>query len=556
MKYISYKNDIVNILNSSDYNFVLKLYDSDGNTTLEPDDSKWVYIEKYKIMIEFPDDNSVLYIWKDKENPPYKFETIIQRIRELSILSGVSVEIKQYEELNRRKIYNIIKNSLNKQKEKSMTESAKVVDTLQTMAHIVSSTKRNSEKYLSESLIAEQHRKLFESICETFMSFKHMNNKHIKTLLEKSLLEKKSENITKVVESFKKVQPKLFKLVEANLGNLENVCLFCKQAYLKNNVLSNKYNLTDINENVKLAIVETKTDKDNLVKAYNHLLTICEGLKRSIDVFVAIKRHKLCETYGISKNDLIDMWLSKSNDSIKPSKQFVFENTCGETFVLDTSSNNIIKPLMKHFNNGGKFNDDLCCKIINEGKVLASLTDLISSHPHNCELKSYISIVKSLLKESFDKLFGEKFDEASFKEHDTSSCNQTLLKIERDLGFKHSGLQYVAESLFKKEQEDKAYILSEQQKDIDILAKNVRDVTSVKKSKMIAESIVKNGFVVIKPLKGSAPKEKVKSLYNNVFSTDKIVSETLNSYFFKEIDRKTRNKELKSFVDTLTKYIK
>ena len=68
MKYTSLKNDIVNILHSSDFNLSLKFYDEDGNTTLDIDDAVWGYIHNENMMIEFmTEDNPVIYLWKDKK---------------------------------------------------------------------------------------------------------------------------------------------------------------------------------------------------------------------------------------------------------------------------------------------------------------------------------------------------------------------------------------------------------------------------------------------------------------------------------------------------------
>ena len=90
MKYTSLKNDIVNILHSSDYNLYLKFYDTDGKNTLNTDDAEWCYISNHNIMFKFMDDeNPNIEIWKDNETLSDDLKHIIQRIRELSVLNGV-----------------------------------------------------------------------------------------------------------------------------------------------------------------------------------------------------------------------------------------------------------------------------------------------------------------------------------------------------------------------------------------------------------------------------------------------------------------------------------
>ena len=113
MKYTSLKNDIVNILHSSDYDLILKFYDEDGRNTLDTEKSEWCYISNYNIMVKFMnDENSVIQLWKDKNTLDENMKHIIQRIRELSGLNGVQVQIRIYDDLNQRKIYNLIKRDI------------------------------------------------------------------------------------------------------------------------------------------------------------------------------------------------------------------------------------------------------------------------------------------------------------------------------------------------------------------------------------------------------------------------------------------------------------
>ena len=44
MKYTSLKQDIISILSSTDSGLQLKMYDDEGNTTLQSDNAAWVYI--------------------------------------------------------------------------------------------------------------------------------------------------------------------------------------------------------------------------------------------------------------------------------------------------------------------------------------------------------------------------------------------------------------------------------------------------------------------------------------------------------------------------------
>ena len=70
------------------------------------------------------EENPILYFWKNRDTLDDGFKNIIQRIRELSILNGISVQIRVYDNLDQRKIYNLIKSSIEtkaQQKEECLT---------------------------------------------------------------------------------------------------------------------------------------------------------------------------------------------------------------------------------------------------------------------------------------------------------------------------------------------------------------------------------------------------------------------------------------------------
>ena len=126
MKYGDLKTNILSILHSEDYNFTLKLYDVDGEITLNPEDASWIYVTNQNIMFELPyDDNSIMCIWKEKNSADEDLSKIIKRIREQCVLNGVSLQVRLYDDLDRRKIYNLIKNAINTKKEKEEMNETK-----------------------------------------------------------------------------------------------------------------------------------------------------------------------------------------------------------------------------------------------------------------------------------------------------------------------------------------------------------------------------------------------------------------------------------------------
>ena len=122
MKYTSFKSDIVGIIHSSDNDYVLKFYDADGNVTIDEDSALWLYIDSANIMIQFPDEEASMTVWSSSASLPENFESIMQRFRHQSVVNGISLNNKLYNNLDRRKIYNSIKKSIILKKDEDMNE--------------------------------------------------------------------------------------------------------------------------------------------------------------------------------------------------------------------------------------------------------------------------------------------------------------------------------------------------------------------------------------------------------------------------------------------------
>jgi len=338
MKYLTLNDDIISILHSSDYEFELKFYDEDGNFTTDSNKITWLHIKEPNIIINMPvDDNPILGIWKDNTDFTKNIELMIQRLRELCILHGVNVQIKKFDELNRRKIYNLIKNTIENNKEDEMNES--IINDLSRVLFEVSNnirnTKKSSDLYISKSIYNNNLKSLIENNIKSLISYNKFNNTKIKSLFNKVLIESTLKDIKNIVKIFHNKHNKEFNTLYENINVIKNINTFNKQRYLNNIEYTNTPNISIFLENVKVYTVKQKNDKENLTKAYNHLISVCENVKSGMDILRVIKKHKLCETYSISKNDLLDMWLSNSLDGkIKDTKLIVVENVNNEKILF------------------------------------------------------------------------------------------------------------------------------------------------------------------------------------------------------------------------------
>ena len=563
MKYTTLKNDITSILHSSDYDFVLKFYDKDGNTTIKPEDAQWIYITNQKIMLElFDDENPVLNMWKEQGEVSRDFEKVIQRIRELSILNGVSVQIRLFNDLNRRRIYNLIKNSMESKKEEDMNESLSndISKALYELSNTIHNTNRSSDLYISESLIAKNKKSFMEDVVNSILCIESLNNSKIKSLLSKTLLEYSYNNINKIVKVFERKYPTITESLFKNISNIQNVGKFIKQRYLNNFVSNNTPKTMLVLENVKVYPIKTKNDMTNITKAYNHLLSVSKDAKTGTDILLAIKRNNICETYSVSKNDLLDMWLSKAiNEKVTPSTLLVFENVDGDTLTFNMDMKSSIGLLAEHFNKNGLVDDTLTKQIVNETIKLNQLTDLIENHSYKTMVKKYAPLIKQLYQECLQNLDSESYEQnLSSLNESVVDYSKELTLLEEKMGFTHPSLKYIAIVESKENLRRKNTLLNEQRKDVSILKNGLALTHTPVESKNYASSIVAGGLVSKKAIKENKSDKLslAKALLENIQSTDVDVCNAVKNSLFVIINNPSKyNPERDRFVKTLKKYI-
>lgn len=560
MKYTSFKSDIIGIIHSSDNNYILKFYNNDGDTTIDEKNTKWLYIESENIMIEFPDENSTLTIWSSSNSLPKNFENIIQRIRHLSVLNGISLNTKLYNNLDRRKIYNIIKKSIIAKKENEMNESyTKLTKALCEVSQIIKNTKKESDFYVSESIHSKNISVLTESLKNILNGINVLNSPKISKLFDMIVLESSNKNISTIVKQFMIKCPNEFNILCENISTIKNVVSNVKNRF-KNNIETKKMsNIQMVLENVIVYSTKSKTDNENLIKAYNHLVTISEGVTKGIDLLRVIKKHKLCETYKISKDTLLDFWLSKDIKEIKPQTLFVIEHSSGDFVTITEDMKPSLKLLSECINMGEKSDSILFNAIVDETVKFNHLTNLLENYSYNFNLKNYSKVLKKMYKESFDKITANSLLKENFNEiiipYDYS---KQLSLIESKLGFKHPGLKYIAMFETKKNIANSIILEKEQSRDRFILETELNKITSYQNSKYISESIVKNGINTIKELKNREDKFNVcKCLLNNTYSADEKSNKSLQECLYvMSTNPKTFTSKRKKFIETLLKYIR
>lgn len=559
MNYANFKNELLTILQNSDDNLVLKMYDKDGNSTVDSEELQWIFITNFNIMIEMPILNNSITIWLADKNKPKDFEALSQKIRKQAILNGLSLIIKMYNNFDRRKMYNIIKTSLNKLKRKNMNESFNELKNIFKHTSLMfKNTKKQSDFYLSESLHAKNVKSLLETYLNILTGINDLNKKSIKSFIKTLAIENLNKT-DKLLENLYFNNRKDFKKLYEHKNILNKIENITKEKFL-NNYESKQYkNIIYISENAFSYITKPKNDKENLIKAYNHLLSLSENLSRTVDLLRVIKNNKLCETYNISKDSLIDFWLDKNNKKIKNNLLFVIENYKGEKSFVSKKYKPVIHLLTQHISNGGSSNDLIYNNILSECDKYNSLYSLIETYKYSSKLKPYIKTIYKLFKESNNKIKSKLLNEESFKNiYIPIDYKYNLYRIENKLGLSHDALKYIA--IYEREKELNENLLFENKTRYDkkIIIDSLKKLTSYKKANEAADIIIKSGLFYINPLKESNNEfDNCKKMIDNIKTLDSKTNSLLNECLFTySLNENSFDSAKKKFIKTLKKYIK
>lgn len=568
MKYTSLKNDIVNILHSSDYDLYLKFYDEDGRNTLDTEKSKWCYISNYNIMIKFMnDENSVIQIWKDKNTLDENMKHIIQRIRELSGLNGVQVQIRIYDDLNQRKICNLIKNDILKQREsEDMDESVNnddkvLIETLYNIVNTAKDTKRPSDFYISEAMQLENTRKIFSEIIKEISYLNAFKNTSISETLKPLMSLKTLDEVKEFSKSIKNSE-----IIKENANNIKNIASFVKKEYLNNgDFIVSKPRTLFVLENVKVYTAKEKNNRENLINAYNQLLSFTQNATKGTDIIREIRNNKICETFNVSRKELVDLWLSRTNNlKIEPKKVFVVENYKGEKVIFNEAMKNGIKALAQYINNGGSRDDIICKNIMLETVKYNQISDFIKTYQDNYKVRKFLPKFKNIFSENANKLssaylnFNKELFESVEEEIDYTSQYQKLCK---DMGVEHPAIKYLAIENAKKDAEYCSVLMEQTLSDETILTEGLKPyIQNPFTLYNIVKTIMDNQIILNKTLVESVNDSNIKSvatnLYNKICFEDNIVLMPIASSLFNIMHTKNLNESKITYLNTLIKYIK
>ena len=492
MKYSTLQNDIVNILHSADYNLYLKFYDKDGNTIIDANEAKWVYINNYNIMVSLMDDNNpMITFWKGSNSFNDDMKSILQKIRELANLNGISVEVKVYSNLNQRKIYNLIKNSIEQSHKENdkMNESQNLDESLFRLINTAHNTKKISDLYLSEELQNNSSKNLLKEMIDEILSLKNCSSLDKNSL--NSLLTISSLSETK--KFIKSLDKKTVKILSENIENINNITNFVKNKYSNNvDINKEKHKSLFVLENVKVYMVKENNYKDNLINAYNKLIS--NNISSGTDLLKIIKKNHLCEEYNVNKNDLVNFWLYEANgEKIPEKKYFVVEDTNGIKYFFNDNLGFGIKQIANYINNGGSKDDEICQNIIKETIKYNDIKDFITEYYDYYSLRKYIVKFKDMLSETISKLTND-FNESLFENYNEINFKEEYNELSDKMGIDHPAIKYLAIEEAENKSKYASLLMEKADNDENIIFENIRSFSKNNNEcqKIIQEMIEEN----------------------------------------------------------------
>ena len=571
MKYTSLKQDIISILSSTDSGLQLKMYDDEGNTTLQSDNAAWVYIFNKNIIIEMMDEeNPILYFWKNRDTLDDGFKNIIQRIRELSILNGISVQIRVYDNLDQRKIYNLIKSSIEtkaqqKEEEEEMVESVNSNNELvEAFTKIISSAKsanRPSDFYLSEEMKSQNTSNLLNEMFGEISNLKPLksSSQQLSELFNRLMTATTRAEVDAILSE---TPSTLINKLSESVNYINNVSSFIRQKYENNIDYGNETNNEIILENVKVYKVKVKNTHENLSNAYNKLLQVSEGVLDNLNLLKVIKQNKICETYNVSRKQLLDYYICGNNKPVKEQYAYVIENYLGEKTAFSSKLEAGIKALANYFNKGGEKDSQICKNIVAETIKYNQIADFIIEYKDNYSARRFIPKFKKIFKECVGRLneANTNYSNALFESiEETINYDEYLTAIEESMNIKHPAIKYLAIQEAKKDYIKSRMIMEEQDKDMIYLINELKHFTNVPSA--YASVIISEGLNVKLPLTQSVNKNnltKIASvLYTNLSKKEDKISSVVSSSLFNIIHTNKKLIESKlGYINTLIKYSK
>lgn len=475
MAYEQLKSEVLDILRCSDNAMKIKMYNADGNITLDSKEVEWAFIPDKQIIITMPNnDNQKLVMGKNDTDFTEGMLRILRQIRKECNINGVDLVIRKYSEIDKRKVYNIVKQNIY---ETSGQKLAALISSVRTF-------KSTTDKYLTMEAKLEKEKALIENTIGIIKSLPFGKDKNVVSCFE-SLCNPSTKN---VVDSFNKLSNNVKEVLHNNISLIREAFQYSKNQYKIYGVVENKYPIVSINSWVKVMKVDESYMVSNLQKATDKLKLLAENAKTRKDILKIIRDNKLCEDYMVSKESLLDSWIS--GKSVKPSWSYLIETTKGDERVVDKDNSLAISKFSRIvYENNGEYDNSLMDLYIAENKRLNNLVDFTRKFKNIYEAKRYMPIAVKLCKESVS-FFNNNVIEP--ETHLSASNDTAVSLLEIAVDSKHPAFDEIIANYEVIEEQNRVKALNENKREREILKKEFRRYFDANKTAKLVECVLNN----------------------------------------------------------------
>ena len=532
MAYEQLKTDIIDILKCKDNNLEVKMYDQNGNITLSTDEIEWAFVPNKKLILTMPnDENQKLIIGKNDIDFDESMNRVLRGIRKICNLNGVDMVVRKYSGIDKRKVYNIVKSNMY---ESAGNELAKMIVSL-----------KGFRSPSASFLPIEAKMSQTNTLCENALSLiKSLPIKESEKIMEAIKIMMNPE-IKNVVDRFNKFPSETRQALKENIDMIRCAFDFTKNQYNIYGRKTNNYPIVKLNEWVKVMKIDEAPMLSNMQKATECLMHLAEGAKTRYDLLRIIRDNHLCENYFVSKEALLESWIS--GKVVKTSWSYLIETAKGEERIIDKENKLAVDKIARVIKeNKGEYDSSLMDTFIAENVRLNNLVDFTRHFKNNMTTQKYIPIAARLCKESLDFFTSDKREPDI---HLNASNEESVALLEVTVGKSHPAFDELVANYEKEQEIERQKVLSETKHDRDVLLKEFGKYYKPKKAKELAECVLAGQFcmspdVSISPNVSMAiaptdnecacnpqtTKEVVQNWKNNFYMIDPVMRQYMDNY--------------------------
>lgn len=533
--YEQLKSDILEILRCKDNFMSTKVYNADGNITTKPEEIAWVYVPNREMIFTMPTEkNQKLIVGKNDINFDKTLSRALQQMRKVCNLNGVPLVVRKYSEIDKRKVFNIVKQNVF---EAAASKIATEMQSLQTY--------KVGCSYIPLEAQVSRTKCLVENACDTLKMLAGKKSKHLHRII-KGLFESVNKNY---VDQMNCLPTPNKILLQNSVKLIETVFLFVKNQNSVYATKKTKYPITAITEWAKVMEIDELPMMNNLEAATQKLFMLSEGCKSQVDLLRVIRDNKICEDYMVSRQDLVESWLQKK--PALPHKSYLIETTDGTEVLVPAKCGYARKKICKMIDEAkGKFDLTDLDIILEENERLDNLVDFLKRYRGNPDARKLMPVAIRLTESAI-----RFFDDASMEiaPHLTVSENSLfeVASVKNHPAYSEIMAEYLTEAASKK-----AAMLNEHKREQRILVNEFEKYVGKTHAEMLAESVLGKHISLMSECADTSCKDFIKSLKQNAYTLDPVVRKCFDKYLAcKSYQSEEKLRKLPA-IDILKAYIK